>query len=127
MEKKIKKPTKKECEKARELLETWYKLGWNVNPKALKAADVAYLLDYLAMFAHLVWQNRISRGKAPAEDISPAEGFILLALFVRHLASVAKVRSVRVGHLLKEFYGPEKRRIDKIEKKILEKVNGTDK
>lgn len=122
-----KKPTKKALEKDREILETWYTLGWDVNPKVLQADDVASHLSCLAVFAHRVWQNRISRGKAPDEDVSPAEGFILLALFVRHLASVAKVRSVRVDHLLKEFYGPEKRKIDKIAKTILEEVNGTGK
>ena len=125
--KKESKPTKKELETARETLETWYVAGWSVNPKSLKVAEATRLIDYLAVCAHLAWQNRICRGEAPAEDVSPAEGFILLALFVRHLASVAKVRSVRCDLLMKEFYGKEKRTIDKISKKILEKVNGTSK
>lgn len=82
-----------------------------------------WLLEYVAILAHRAWVNSIQRGKAPAEDVSPAEGVILLALFIRHLASVAKVRSVRCDLLMKEFYGKEKRNIDRIEKGIMEKIN----
>lgn len=121
-EKKQKKPTKKELEKARDVLETWYAVGWHVNPKAIRPRDAVRLLEYVAILAHRAWINRIQRGKAPAEDVLPADGFILLALFIRHLASVAKVRSVRCDLLMKEFYDKEKRNIDRIEKGILAKI-----
>ena len=131
MEKKQKKPTKKELEKYRDALETWYAVGWHVNPKAIRPRDAVRLLEYVAILAHMAWINRIQRGKAPAEDVLPADGFILLALFIRHLASIAKVRSVRCDLLMKEFYDKEERNIDKIEhkirEKIREKVNGTSK
>lgn len=59
----------------------WWRIGWNVLPADLK--DLSNMFERLAKKAHREWIKAMRRGDAPAEDISPGEGFALCAKLIR--------------------------------------------
>ena len=59
----------------------WWRIGWNVYPKNIN--DVLKLIDNLAKEAHRLWIKAMKCGDAPAEDVSPGEGFALCAKLIR--------------------------------------------
>lgn len=59
----------------------WWRIGWNVYPKDVD--DVLKLIDNLAKEAHKSWIKAMKCGDAPAEDVSPGEGFALCSKLIR--------------------------------------------
>lgn len=86
------------------LLLGWYALGWSVNPKRITSAEVFRCLTTLGTLAEASWNHSIRAGRAPDEDISPAEGFYLMAFFVLEAARLGKVKSLAPGGLVDRYY-----------------------
>ena len=59
----------------------WWRIGWNVYPKDIN--DLLKMIDKLAKKAHKAWIKAMKCGDAPAEDISPGEGFALCSKLIR--------------------------------------------
>lgn len=59
----------------------WWRIGWSIYPKSVN--DVIKLIDNLAKSAHNSWLAAMKCGDAPAEDVSPGEGFALCAKLIR--------------------------------------------
>ena len=101
---KPRKFTKRQIADLDHLLLKWYALGWSVNPKRITSAEVFRFLTTLGTLAEASWNHAIRTGRAPDEDISPAEGFYLMAFFVLETARRGKVRSLASGKLLDRYY-----------------------
>ena len=54
----------------------WWRIGWNIAPKDIN--EVYQMLDALAGDCHEAWLKAMECGDAPAEDVSPGEGFALV-------------------------------------------------
>lgn len=59
----------------------WWRIGWNIHPKSVN--DVIKMIDNLSKEAHNSWLAAMKCGDAPAEDVSPGEGFALCAKLIR--------------------------------------------
>ena len=65
----------KDCESLMEKAAgNWWRIGWNLAPDSLD--ELYQMLDKAAEKAHSDWLKAIEDGDAPAEDISPGEGFL---------------------------------------------------
>lgn len=58
-----------------------WRMGWSLVPKDIN--DVYGLLDAMANWCHSQWLKAIDEGDAPAEDISPSEGFLLVKRIIQ--------------------------------------------
>ena len=61
----------------------WWRIGWNIYPKNVD--DVIKLIDTLAKEAHNSWLAAMKCGDAPAEDVSPGEGFALCSKLIQEV------------------------------------------
>lgn len=61
-----------------------FRIGWCVNPDDPKQS-LHEILMVLAKMAHFDWIEAMNRGEVPCEDVSPGEGFQLMADTVREL------------------------------------------
>ena len=52
----------------------WWRLGWGLGPKNI--GELSEAVGELAKLADGLWKEAIECGDAPAEDVSPAEGFL---------------------------------------------------
>ena len=95
--------TKKQVADVDGLLLKWYALGWCVNPKRIRPSDVFRFLALLGTLAEASWNHEVRTGRAPAEDVNPAEGFYLMAFFVLEAARRGKVRSLGSGWLVDRY------------------------
>lgn len=59
----------------------WWRIGWEIYPKNIN--DVLGMIDNAAKEAHKLWLKAMKCGDAPAEDVSPGEGFALCAKLIR--------------------------------------------
>ena len=59
----------------------WWRIGWNVCPQ--NADDILKMIDDLAKQSHKLWIKAMKCGDAPAEDVSPGEGFARCATILR--------------------------------------------
>ena len=67
----------KDCESLMEKAAgNWWRIGWNLAPDNLD--ELYQMLDKAAEKAHEAWLKAIEDGDAPAEDISPGEGFLVV-------------------------------------------------
>lgn len=96
--------TKRQIADLDHLLLKWYALGWSVNPKRITSAEVFRFLTTLGTLAEASWNHAIRTGRAPDEDVSPAEGFYLMAFFVLEAARRGKVRSLASRKLVDRYY-----------------------
>ena len=72
----------KACDKLmQKACDDWWRLGWKVYPKDID--DVLKLIDNLAKETHKSWIKAMKCGDAPAEDVSPGEGFALCSKLIR--------------------------------------------
>ena len=101
---KPRKFTKRQITALDHLLLTWYALGWSVNPKRITPAEVFRFLTTIGTLAEASWNHAIRTGRAPDEDVSPAEGFYLMAFFVLETARRGKVRSLASRELVGRYY-----------------------
>ena len=53
-----------------------WRIGWSLWPKDIN--DVYEMLDNIAKFCHEKWIEAMKCGDAPPEDVSPAEGILLI-------------------------------------------------
>ena len=59
----------------------WWRIGWSIYPKSVN--DVIKLIDNLSKEAHNSWLDAMKCGDAPAEDVSPGEGFALCSKLIQ--------------------------------------------
>lgn len=59
----------------------WWRIGWSLDPANLD--ELYQLLDKASEKAHNNWLKAIEDGDAPAEDISPGEGFLLVKKVIK--------------------------------------------
>lgn len=59
----------------------WWRIGWSICPKSVN--DVIKMIDNLAKEAHNSWLAAMKCGDAPAEDVSPGEGFALCSKLIQ--------------------------------------------
>ena len=59
----------------------WWRIGWNIMPKDIN--ELVDMIDSLARNAHKMWLAAMKRGDAPAEDVSPGEGFALCSKLIK--------------------------------------------
>ena len=55
-----------------------YRLGWHIDPKG-GVSQIPDFLRVVGRMAHADWEAAVERGEMPNEDVSPGEGFALLA------------------------------------------------
>lgn len=120
---KKKKLTKAQQKAVDAILGEWYKIGWNADPRRMTPKTALGLLHALAAVANLTWQNDIRTGRVPPEDVSPAEGFLLLAYFVEHACKTAKLSGVKTGDLIDRYHKKNVREIDAIERTFREALD----
>ena len=65
----------------RKACDDWWRIGWNICPKSVN--DVIKMIDNLAKEAHNAWIEAMKCGDAPAEDVSPGEGFVLCSKLIQ--------------------------------------------
>lgn len=53
-----------------------WRIGWSLRPKGINA--VYEMLDDIAKWCHERWIEAMKCGDAPPEDVSPAEGIMLI-------------------------------------------------
>lgn len=75
-------------------------MGWSVNPKSVSVRDSARLLQHIGVAAHLSWSHSVRAGRAPAEDVSPAEGISLIAYLLMELGERAQIDSIDARELI---------------------------
>lgn len=51
-----------------------WRIGWSIMPKNID--EVYKIIDGLAKWSHEKWLEAMKCGDAPAEDVSPGEGFL---------------------------------------------------
>lgn len=61
----------------------WWRIGWNIYPKDV--GELIKQIQQVAKKAHKEWIKAMKRGDAPAEDVSPGEGFAWCAKLVKEL------------------------------------------
>lgn len=59
----------------------WWRIGWSICPKDID--DLLKMIDSLAKNAHKSWLKAMKCGDAPAEDVSPGEGFAICSNLIR--------------------------------------------
>lgn len=59
----------------------WWRIGWNLAPNNLD--ELYQMLDRAAEKAHNDWLKAIEDGDAPNEDVSPAEGFLVVKKIIQ--------------------------------------------
>lgn len=59
----------------------WWRIGWNICPKDID--DLLKMIDKTAKEAHKAWLKAMKCGDAPAEDVSPGEGFAICSNLIR--------------------------------------------
>lgn len=59
----------------------WWRIGWSIYPKDID--ELLKMIDSLAKNAHKSWLKAMKCGDAPAEDVSPGEGFALCSKLIR--------------------------------------------
>lgn len=72
----------KDCEALMEkaITDIW-RMGWSIAPKDIN--EVYELLDKAALWCHERWIEAMKSGDAPAEDVSPGEGFALMKQVIK--------------------------------------------
>lgn len=120
---KRKKPTKKQIAGIDLFLQRWYQIGWGTSPKTLTVRDAVNTILALACTAHVTWLHCMNVGRAPGEDISPAEGILPIAYLLEHCASAAKVRGVKCSLLQKEFAKKSRKTTDRVLDRIANKIH----
>lgn len=100
---KKKKLTKAETDKIDTHSLGWYGIGWEMDPQKISIKNTVRLLKTLAAAAHMTWDHAMRTGRAPSEDVSPAEGLLLVAYTLDHLAKTAKVTSLKTSVLASYF------------------------
>lgn len=61
----------------------WWRVGWNIYPKDID--ELIKQLQQVAKKAHKAWIKAMTCGDAPAEDVSPGEGFAWCAALIKDL------------------------------------------
>ena len=65
----------------------WWRIGWSICPKSVD--DVIKMIDNLAKEAHNSWLAAMKCGDAPAEDVSPGEGFALCSKLIQEAIKIS--------------------------------------
>lgn len=123
MSKTPKKLTKKQTAEIDRQLQGWYALGWHVDPRTLKVKDAVKMLVTIACAAHVHWLHQMRVGRAPGEDVSPAEGLLPIAYLLEHCASAAKIRAVKCSLLEREFGKRHAKQTKAYIRSVLEAIN----
>lgn len=72
----------KQCTKLMEkACNDWWRIGWNICPNDVN--DIIKMFNDLAKQSHKLWIKAMKNGDAPAEDVSPGEGFALCAKIIK--------------------------------------------
>lgn len=120
---KMKKPTKKQIAEIDLFLQHWCEIGWGTSPETLTVRAAVNTILEIACSAHIHWLHRMNVGRAPGEDVSPAEGLLPIAYLLEHCASAAKVRGVKCGLLQKEFAKKSRKTTDRVLCRIANKIH----
>ena len=59
-----------------------WRIGWNIAPKDID--EVYKILDDMAKWCHNQWIDAMKCGDAPSEDVSPAEGILLIKQVIKN-------------------------------------------
>jgi hypothetical protein len=69
----------------------WWRIGWSLAPNSID--EIYHILDGAAKNAHEAWLKAMENGDAPAEDISPGEGFLLVKKIIQDAVNGKEVKN----------------------------------
>lgn len=92
---------KQTAEIDRELTE-WCKAGWEVAGNKINVGKTVQFMQAIGVLADITWRHSVNSGLAPDEDVSPMEGFMLIAYLIKELGERAGVKSLSAKGLIEK-------------------------
>ena len=110
------KLTKEQLEAINDIMLGWFSIGWSVPPEKITVEQAVELMQTTAVAAFMSWQHCVAQGKVPNEDVSPADGFLIIACLLKYLADSAGRKSVSTRTVVKKYWEKMKPNLNKMNK-----------